>query len=80
MNLKSLRIVILMSLPWWYAPAVTAEEQDLEARLENVQARIQAEEQANQQLKDEIAARDQEVAALQQRLQELEAKTATHSE
>ena len=41
---------------------------------------FRSEEQANQQLKDEIAARDREVAALQQRLQELEAKTATHSE
>ena len=73
MTLKSISFLIMLVL---VPGVVPAEDKDLQARVDEVNDRIKTEQEANQKLKDDITARDREIAELKQRLKELETKTA----
>ena len=74
MKMKSVSLLVLAGLLPGVLPAEDAG--DAQARIEEVNGRIKAEQEANQKLKDDIAARDREIAELRQKLNELEQKAA----
>ena len=71
MNIKCLYLVILLG---FFSAAAYAEEKSIQDQITEVKEMIKTREQTNQQLKDDIAARDQEVAELKQKIKELEEK------
>jgi len=73
MKLKTICLLILLGLVSRIAPA---EDNGLQTRIDEVNDRIKTEQEANQKLKDDIAARDKEIADLKQKLKDLEEKAA----
>ena len=70
MMLKRILITVLCCL--FVAGLVAEEEMSLEDRLEAARKTIEEEEAKNQELKDQLAEHEQEVAELRDRVKELE--------
>ncbi|MGH8120329.1 MAG: hypothetical protein ACRESK_06920 [Gammaproteobacteria bacterium] len=73
MKIKTISLLVLAGL---FPGVLAAEDPDLQTRIDDVNGQIRMEQEANQNLKDDIAARDREVAELKQKLKELEQKAA----
>jgi Plant protein of unknown function (DUF641). len=66
-----LSLIILLGL--WFTSA-HADDKSMRDELNAMQKKIHAEEETTQKLKEDLAARDKEVAELRQKLKELEEK------
>ena len=73
MNVKTICLVVLLGL---LSMGSLAEDENLQSRIDDIKGQIKTEEEANQKLKDDLAARDQEIAELKQKFKELEEQTA----
>ena len=73
MNAKTICLFALLGL---MSLGALAEDENLQSRIDEIKGQIKAEEEANQKLKDDLAARDQEIADLKQKFKELEEQTA----
>ena len=74
MKSKTLCLLILLGL---VSPLAMAEDKNVQSQIDEVKANINTEQEANQKLKNDISAKDKEIAELKQKLKELEAKAAT---
>jgi septal ring factor EnvC (AmiA/AmiB activator) len=72
MNIKTTGLVVLLGL---LSMGPMAEDKKPQTQLDEVKGQIKTEQEANQKLKDDLAARDKEIADLKQKLKELEEKT-----
>ena len=72
MNTRMLCLLIMLVL---FSTGTIADDKDQQAQLDEVKEQIKAGQETNQMLKDDLTARDKEVADLKQKLKELEAKT-----
>ena len=74
MKSKTLCLLILLGL---VSPLSMAEGKNVQSQIDEVNANINSEQEANQKLKNDISAKDKEIAELKQKLKELEEKAAT---
>ena len=74
MKSKTLCLLILLGL---VSPLALAEDKNVQSQIDEVKANINTEQEANQKLKNDITAKDKEIAELKQKLKELEEKSAT---
>ena len=74
MNFKSIFLLLMLGL---CSRVSLAGDNGLQARINEVNEKIKMEQEANQKLKDDIAARDNEIANLKQKLKELETQTSS---
>ena len=74
MKSKTLCLLILLGL---VSPLALAEDKNVQSQIDEVKANINTEQEANQKLKNDISAKDKEIAELKQKLKELEEKSAT---
>ena len=72
MNVKTLCLLIMLGL---LSGGSMAEDKNPQAQLDEIKGQIKMEQEDNQKLKDDLAARDQEIAGLKQKVKELEEQT-----
>ena len=72
MNVKTICLLVMLGL---LSISSMAEDNNQQAKLDEIKGQIQAEQEANQKLKDDLAARDKEIADLKQKAKELEEQT-----
>ena len=71
MNVKTLCLLIMLGL---LSMGSLAEEKNPQTQLDDIKGQIQTKQESNQKLKDNLAARDKEIADLKQKVKELEEK------
>lgn len=74
MNSKTFLLLAMLCL---VSRVTVAEDKNLQSRIDEVNGKIKTEQEANQKLKDNMSARDKEIADLKQKLKELEAQSAS---
>ena len=74
MNSKTFLLLAMLGL---VSRVTLAEDKNLQSRIDEVNGKIKTEQEANQKLKDNMSARDKEIADLKQKLKELEAQSAS---
>ena len=72
MNIKTICLFVMLGL---LSMGSMAEDKKKQTQLDEVNGQIKTEQEANQKLKDNLAARDKEIANLKQKVKELEEKT-----
>lgn len=72
MNVKTICLLVMLGP---LSMGSMADDKNQQARIDEIKGQIKTEQEANWKLRDDLAAREKEIAELKQKFRELEEKT-----